>query len=280
MDDVRAWQQRLRDDFGLTAVLAAELEWYAWPHTEMAPRTGAVALESIEEAVRNVAPLSLETVEAERGPCQWELSLRPTEDAVQLAADLTQLRMDLAKVLLAQGIQTSFAAKPFADQYGSALHVHLHLADAAGVNVFSKQGDALSDPLAHALAGLLAKVEAHLPIFAPYPDSWARFVPGWHAPVNASWGGNNRTVALRLPDGTGALNGAQALARQAVPTPLRRIEHRISGADADPAAVLVAILEGVHHGLMHRLLPPSAIHGDAAHPQYALRRFLCASNVS
>ena len=36
-------------------------------------------------------------------------------------------------------------------------------------------------------------------IFAPFANSWRRFAGELYAPVQPSWGGNNRSVALRVP---------------------------------------------------------------------------------
>ena len=55
-----------------------------------------------------------------------------------------------------------------------------------------------------------------------------------YAPLAATWGHDNRTVALRVPSG---------------PPEARRIEHRVAGADASPYLVLAAVLAGIHHGL-------------------------------
>lgn len=266
-------QQQLWDSFRLRPVVAAELEWYARPVGTDGPASPdpAVVIDTARDAAA-LCGLTLESLEPERGPGQWELSLPPTPHPAALAEALLQLRAALETTFAAQGLIADFRAKPYPDQYGSALHIHLHLEDDSGRSVFWKDGDELSPPLAHSLAGLLATMEASLPVFAPTQESHARFVPGWHAPVNASWGGNNRTVALRLPDGTGSFSGAERLARLS-PSRSRRIEHRVAGADADPATVMAAILQGVHHGLSHRLTPPEPIHGDAAHSQYGLPRW-------
>ncbi len=275
VEQLHAVRHQLHQQFGLRPVVAAELEWYTWRAGETGPCPLSVPFEDITAWVQEAAlhaGITLETIEPERGPGQLECSLPPTADPAALADALARLKASLSTVFSTQGHVASFAAKPFAETYGSALHIHLHLEDAEGNNVFWKEGDTLSPALAYALAGLLATMEQNLPIFAPTDAARARYVPGWHAPVNASWGGNNRTVALRLPDGTGSLTGASALA-QASPRRARRIEHRVAGADADPHAVLAAILQGVHHGLSHQLTPPAPIHGDAAHPQYGLMPF-------
>ena len=43
----------------------------------------------------------------------------------------------------------------------------------------------------------------------------------------------------------------------------RRIEHRVSGADANPYLVTAAILAGIHHGLTHKIACDPPIAGNA-----------------
>ncbi|MBY0354928.1 MAG: hypothetical protein K2Q12_04270 [Rickettsiales bacterium] len=277
---LQAAQTALWSDFGLRAVVAAELEWYVWPRLTdnqhpSAPLPVDLPLDMVEEWIR-VASSAIgvmpESIERERGTGQWECSLPMQRDAMTLANQLTQLRVALQETFSAHGYVACFDAKPFANTYGSAMHIHIHLEDAAGENVYWKDSEQLSGPLSHSLGGLLATTRASLDVFAPTAAARTRFVAGWHAPVNASWGGNNRTVALRLPDGTGKLSGHANLLR-AIPSRERRIEHRVAGADADPFCVIEAILNGIHYGLRHRVAPPAAIHGDAADSRYHLPHF-------
>jgi glutamine synthetase len=93
-------------------------------------------------------------------------------------------------------------------------------------------------------------------VFAPSEASYARFVKGSNAPTTASWGANNRTVAIRLPD---------------KPHSHKHIEHRMAGADAAPEAVIAVILAAIHDGLSRRIVPASPqIYGDASLEMYQL----------
>jgi glutamine synthetase len=67
-------------------------------------------------------------------------------------------------------------------------------------------------------------------------------------PIRRCWGFENRSVALRIPLGRGAV---------------RRIESRVAGADANPYLALATLLAGVHHGLTRRITPPPAFEGNA-----------------
>jgi glutamine synthetase len=117
----------------------------------------------------------------------------------------------------------------------------------------------MSDALKFSIGGLLATMRDTMAAFAPSAESQARFTPGSMAPTTISWGANNRTVAIRLPDSA---------------HDNKRIEHRVASADADPGQVIAAILAGVHYGLKNRCDPGKQIHGDASLEQYGLPKLL------
>ena len=85
-------------------------------------------------------------------------------------------------------------------------------------------------------------------ILAPNINVYRRFKPDEFTPVTRDWGENNRSVAFRLPPGDG---------------PSRRLEHRVSGAEANPYLVTAAVLAGVHYGLTQKLDPGSKHSGNA-----------------
>tara|TARA_B100001123_G_scaffold422622_1_gene531765 strand:- start:1327 stop:1713 length:387 start_codon:yes stop_codon:yes gene_type:complete len=113
-----------------------------------------------------------------------------------------------------------------------------------------KQEDQLSEALQATLGGLLHMLEtSSMPIFAANDAAVSRLRSSAdHVPVAACWGGNNRSVALRLPESV---------------VPHRHIEHRVPGSDADPQEVIAAILQGVHYGLKRQPDPGPQFHGDA-----------------
>jgi glutamine synthetase len=85
-------------------------------------------------------------------------------------------------------------------------------------------------------------------VFAPHANSWRRFASQSYAPVNPSWGVNNRSVALRVPAGSVAA---------------RRIEHRPAGVDANPYLVGATVLAALEKGLAERIDPGPETKGNA-----------------
>lgn len=84
-------------------------------------------------------------------------------------------------------------------------------------------------------------------LLAPNVNSYRRFQPGMYVPTQASWGHNNRTVALRIPCGDRHNH---------------RVEYRVAGADANPYLVMAAIFAGILHGLDNELPLQEEVEGN------------------
>mgnify|MGYP001190501550 CR=1 FL=1 len=195
------------------------------------------------------AGIKAETLISEYAPGQYELTLHYREDMMQAADDLVRLKRIVRAQARAHGVTACFMAKPVEDYAGSGMHLHVSMMDAAGRNVFAEdEGEGWREPLLHALGGLRATMGESMLVFAPHLNSWRRFASQSYAPVSAAWGVNNRSVALRIPEGE----------RRA-----RRIEHRPSGVDANPYLVGATVLGGILHGLDNRMDPGPETTGNA-----------------
>lgn len=189
-----------------------------------------------------------DSILSECAPGQFEINLLHCDDPLKVADQTLLFKRLLKGVARSHGLRMSAMAKPFGDQAGNGMHVHMSLVDKNGNNVFddgSAQGSGL---LRHAVAGMMATANDAMAIFAPHSNSYRRFQEGSHAPLNLCWGYDNRTATFRIP---------------ASEPKARRIEHRIAGADVNAYLVLAAILAGVCHGLENNLQPPAPVEGDA-----------------
>lgn len=179
-----------------------------------------------------------ETAICEFGAGQFELNLRHVDDPLAAADHMIALKRTIRGVARAHGLDASFMPKPFGQMAGSGMHAHLSLLDAGGKNAFDGNGNGPAALIRHAVAGMLGSMADAMLIFAPHHNSYRRFVPGSYAPVVAAWGYDNRSVPVRVPETSG--KGA-------------RVEHRVSGSDANPyllaAAVLAGALDGIERGL-------------------------------
>jgi glutamine synthetase len=188
-----------------------------------------------------------QTATCESGIGQFEVTLHH-QDAMR-AADDTWLFKALIKGLARKhGFAATFMAKPFAKDAGNGMHMHFSVLDEAGLNVFDNGGDQGSDILRAAVAGCLWSMPDSTLIFAPHANSYARLVPGAHAPTGAGWAYENRTAAIRIP-------GGSALAR--------RIEHRVAGGDINPYLIFAGILGAALMGIEDKMTPPDPITGNA-----------------
>lgn len=191
-------------------------------------------------------PASVAT--AEFAPGQYEINLRHVPDPL-LAADHCALKRQVVKrVAQRQGMEATFMSKPFPNETGNGMHLHLSLMDANGKNIFDDGSDIGSPVLRHAIGGMQALMAESMAIFAPNLNAYRRFGPNQYVPVNGSWALNNRSAAFRIPAGDSSN---------------RRIEHRVAGADANPYLVLACVLAAVHYGITNELDPGSPAQGNA-----------------
>ena len=189
-----------------------------------------------------------DTALAELAPGQFEINLHHVPDAVQACDHAVLLKRIIRSVARKHKMEATFMAKPYPQEAGSGMHVHVSLLDDSGKNLFQGK-DAFGSPeLRYAVQGLRSTLAESMLIFAPHANSFHRYRSGTYAPINSSWGYNNRTVSFRIPANDG---------------PDMRIEHRLAGADANPYLLVGALLAGIHHGLSVKKMPPAPIEGNA-----------------
>ncbi|MFZ4690439.1 MAG: glutamine synthetase family protein [Polymorphobacter sp.] len=183
----------------------------------------------------------------EYAPGQYEMTLAHKPDALGAADDAVRFKRAAKGVADRHRRTATFMAKPFAELSGSGLHIHVSVLDKKGRNIFASDDPHGTTALGHAIGGAANLMPASIAVFAPNANSYRRFKPNSYAPVRAGWGVNNRTVPLRIPAG---------------PPASRHLEHRLSGADANPYLAVAAVLAGIHHGLTHRIDPGPPVTGD------------------
>jgi glutamine synthetase len=246
---------RLRRLIFFTPVIATEIEFYL-----IGSHGRDIDVFWYEvNAVCQSAGIEVFKIEKERGLEQYEAALSPMRDVSHIINDTDHLKIILTQLAQQHNMRVDFAAKPLENEPGSGLHIHVHIEDLAGKNLYTKLDAEMSAPLSHSIGGLLARMQGDMLIFAPTEASRKRFVAGSNAPMTVSWGANNRTCAVRLPD-TGSS--------------YKHIEHRVAGADADAKAVIDAILDAIRFGMENQIPAPEQIYGDASLEMYGLPRLI------
>ena len=270
--DPRVVLARVLDRFaadGLAPMVACELEFYLVEtrggevRRRRSPFTGrepwgseAYGLTEIDDsgdflralwAAADIQGLPLEGASAEASPGQLELTLHHRPDALQAADDAILFKRTAKGIARTLGCEATFMAKPFQDNAGSGMHIHMSMIGADGANIFATEDEEGTPPLRHAIGGMAATMDQAMAVLAPNANSYRRYVAHSYAPTAPTWGVNNRTVSLRIPVGVAAS---------------RRVEHRVSGADANPYLALAVVLAGAHHGLTNKIDPGPATSGD------------------
>jgi glutamine synthetase len=249
-------------------VVACELEFYLVDPRRTA--NGGIALATLPGRAtppRRAANLSMDAVEdaadflngvsaaaaqqgvpacgavAEYGIGQYEINLRHVADPLLAADHAVLLKRIIRGVAQSMGMLATFMAKPFPQQAGNGLHVHVSINDASGANRFGHDGG--EELLREAIAGMQAFMFDSLGLCAPSFNSYRRYL-GPFVPTTSDWGHNNRAVAFRVPVALGSG---------------RHVEHRVAGADASPHLVVAAVLAALLHGMTHHLKPTAAAEG-------------------
>ena len=180
-----------------------------------------------------------ETAIKECAPGQFEINLLHHDDAL-LMADQTFLMKRLIKNCARKfNMNATFMAKPFSEEAGNGMHAHLSIVDKDGKNVFQVDKDKQPQGIfAEAISGLLKTTPDFLSFYAPHSNSYRRLVHNAdHAPTTLSWGNENRTALIRLPEASSEAT---------------RLEFRLPSADSNPYLVFASILSSVLSGITEK----------------------------
>ena len=205
--------------------------------------------------------IRIDTLSQEMGPAQFEINFLHG-NAIDLADQVFLFKRTVREAAIEHEMHATFLAKPMSEEAGSALHIHQSVIDKDGNNIFSDK-DGATELFYGYLGGLQTYMPHAMLMFAPYVNSYRRFLDPWSSPVNLSWAVDNRTVGLRVPD--------------AEPEN-RRIENRLAGSDVNPYLVLAGTLACGYLGMMEGLKPTDPIEGSAYGDRFSLHRHLYAAN--
>ncbi|WP_371054756.1 glutamine synthetase family protein [Rhodosalinus sp. K401] len=263
---------QLYRDQGWEPVIAPEMEFFlvarnvdpAKPIEAMMGRTGrpAAARQAYSmSAVDEYGPViddiydfaeaqgfEIDGITQEGGAGQVEINLRHG-DPVKLADEVFYFKRLIREAALRHDCFATFMAKPIEDEPGSAMHIHHSVIDAGtGRNLFAGPQGGETDAFFNFLGGLQKHLPSAIAIFAPYVNSYRRYVKDHAAPINLEWGRDNRTTGLRIP-----ISEPQA----------RRVENRLAGMDCNPYLGIAASLAAGYIGLVNEDWPSKQFRGDA-----------------
>src|SRR5579863_3371429 len=269
---------------GYTPFFSAEYEFFFFRETPeslrakhfrgLTPLTPGMFGYSILRASEN-APLVLQLIDqlgafscpveglhTETGPGVYEAAIA-VDEAVAAADKAALFKTAVKEIAARHGLTPTFMAKWNADLPGSSGHLHQSLWDREKHgNLFHGDRGGMSPLMQHYIAGLVTNMPELAAVICPTINSYKRTVPGAWAPVNATWGIDNRTTAVRAIPGSSKST---------------RVELRLSGADINPYLAMAASLAAGLDGIERKLeAPPPTVNayaGDAP----ALPRTLAAA---
>ena len=216
---------KLKTNFGLTTCIGAEIEFYL---------------------SENIDPLELENhlsikVKKEKGKHQYEIDLPPSHNLSNYITEIHSTKSKIQNIIRKLNGSVDFTSKPFSADYGNSMHFHLNFLES-------------TDYEKHAQSICHYMLDTFL-VFMPNTDDYLRLDKDFMAPTNVSFGNNNRTVAVRIPD----------LAP-------KRLEHRLSNPLTDPYIAIFTILNSTALGIKfpEQINNFNKIYGNAFDPQYNL----------
>ncbi len=275
----------LYDEKGWTPVVAPEVEFYlisahSDANAEVEPPEGRLgrtetakqpysldAMNDFDPFINDVyayceaQDIRIDTLSQEMGPAQFEINFLHGE-AVGLADQVLLFKRTVKEAAIAHEMHATFLARPMSEEAGSALHIHQSIIDGNGRNIFSRDDGEPSELFMSYIGGLQKYMKEALLVFAPYPNSYRRFLSYWASPVNLAWAVDNRTVGLRVPDSEPAA---------------RRVENRLAGSDVNPYLAIAATLACGYLGMTEGVKPDDPIKGTAYDLPFSLHRHLYAS---
>jgi len=180
-------------------------------------------------------------IKKEKGKNQFEIDLPPSLDLINYAQEILILKHNIIDGAVKLGGEANLHPKPFTDDYGSSIHFHIS---------FDRPSD-----LTHQAQSLCYYMLDSFLVFMPNEEDYLRIDKDFMTPTHVSFGGNNRTVAVRIPD-----------------LEIKRLEHRIASTSIDPYLAIYTILKSILMGLENpdiiNKIPK--IYGNAFDPQYNL----------
>ena len=170
--------------------------------------------------------IQLEGLHAETGPGVLETAIA-VDDALAMADKASLFKAFMKVLAQKRGLMATFMAKWNANLSGQSGHTHMSLWTQDGKPCFydAKCEYNMSQTMRHFIGGQLAYLREFAAMIAPNVNSYARLTPGFWAPTSATWGVDNRTVAIRVIPGSENSH---------------RLEYRVPGSDVNPYLSMAA----------------------------------------
>jgi glutamine synthetase len=202
------------------------------------------------DALRHMSAVGVDiiTANAEYGPGQMEINFAPAWGGTAADHAFT-FKNGVKEIARRHGMLASFMTKPYIDQSANGCHFHQSLwSDDKNAFVDASHENGLSEVCRHFLGGQLAHARAICALAAPTVNCAKRYKLYSFAPVNATWGFENRTTAIRVKG-----KGDEST----------HIENRCGCGGSNPYLLMAACLAAGIDGLKNKIEPPAPVAGIA-----------------
>ncbi|MBM3958795.1 MAG: type I glutamate--ammonia ligase [SAR202 cluster bacterium] len=181
---------------------------------------------------------------------QHEIDLRHT-NALAMADAIVTFRLTVKEIAAQRGVYASFMPRPLANRHGSGMHTHLSLFRGEE-NAFFDPADKMNLSVAgrRFLAGLIRHAAEITVVTNQWVNSYKRLVPGYEAPVFASWTQGSWGDLVRVP--------AYRAGRESSV----RIEYRAPDPACNPYLAFSVMLAAGLAGIEHQYPLPEPIKRD------------------
>lgn len=243
-------------DMGIDVQVGTELEFYLLDPETMKPKDQGIGVYGLDRAAElehvlgpirqqiNEFGIPIEQSNPEYAAGQVEVNIRYGA-ALESADRVVMFRSLVKQLAAAHGYKATFMAKPFFEESGNGFHCHYSLWK-NGKNMFT-EGGKLSQTGRHFVGGLQKRMAEAALCGSATVNGFRRRQPYTFCPINTTWGVDNRTVGLRVIEGSEAAT---------------RVEKRDAGADCNPYLLLATDIAAGLDGIEQAIEPSEMTTGN------------------
>jgi glutamine synthetase len=204
---------------------------------------------TLSDMLEAAVALDLQAIAAahEYGRAQYEINLRHGP-ALHSADRAFRYKAMVKEMAARDGLLATFMGKPFNDDEGSGLHLHISFVDDEGRNVCDVDGEpeGLGALTRHFLAGVLEHAPGMMVFFNPTVNAYRRINAEALVPTRVCWGHDHRMTLIRVPRERGRAC---------------RLEIRLGDGTANIYLAYAAALAAGLDGIRRELEPPGPLEG-------------------
>ena len=234
----------IKKKYNLTPVIGIECEFF---------------LSSYHEKTIDISDLKkifpLISFSKEEGTNQFEFSIGPSFDIEMLVTEFYSIKKQLVQGLKDFNIDINFLAIFNDSEFTSGTHIHINFIDEEGKNIYKTQKIEENKNILYSVGGMLFLVKYAQHFLMQSDLDYKRLGKSKMSPSTISWGGNNRSVLIRIPDSY---------------SDFRRLEFRLLSSNCNIMNGIYYVIYSAIFGMGYKIYPCKRVYGNAFDEQYGL----------